>query len=190
MPFSKKVKEEALVKSIRRCCICREFAGRYAAVHHIVHESKGGANELSNAIVLCQRCHGEAGHYSADHPIGNKYSPAELRRRRDEWWDLCSSNAGWSMPDDPIGVNPSTITLGGLDQVTFGQFTVSNRTNDPCWQVWVKLTLQPSVIDLEDLEIDVIERSPQVSRIRRAGDFSIEVVHIVTDDERGEEPDS
>ena len=185
MPFSKKVKEEALVKSLRRCCVCRVFAGRYAAVHHIMPEAKRGSNRLANAIVLCQRCHGEAGHYNPQHPIGNKYSPDELLRHRDEWWDLCSRSAGWSVPDDPIGINPSSIALGGLDRVTFGHFTVSNRTTDPFWQVWIKLTLDSPVMDLEDLEVGIIERSPRVSRLKRVGDFSVEAVHIVTDDANG-----
>jgi hypothetical protein len=88
-------------------------------------------------------------------------------------------------PADRIGINPSTISLGGPNNLTFGQFTVSNRTNDPCWQVWIKLTLHSSVMDLEDLEVDIIERSSGVSRIKRIGDFSMDAVHILTDDEEG-----
>lgn len=86
MPFSKKVREEALVKSGRYCCICHIHAGRDAEVHHIVQEADGGRNTLDNAIVLCSKCHGEAGHYNPRHPRGTKYSPSELLRHRDEWW--------------------------------------------------------------------------------------------------------
>jgi len=86
VPFSKEVREEALIRSGRHCCVCHMHAGRDAEVHHIVQEADGGPNTLDNAIALCSRCHGEAGHYNARHPRGTKYSPSELRRHRDEWW--------------------------------------------------------------------------------------------------------
>ncbi len=86
MPFSESIREEALVRAGRYCCICHKFAGRDAVVHHIEQESEGGENGIENAIVLCSRCHGEAGHYNPRHPLGTKYRPAELRRHRDDWW--------------------------------------------------------------------------------------------------------
>lgn len=91
MPFSRKIRETALVKSKRYCCICNLFAGRDAVVHHIIQEADGGANTLDNAIVLCSRCHSEAGHYNPYHPLGTKYSPNELRKHRDLWWQYCES---------------------------------------------------------------------------------------------------
>ncbi len=74
------------MRSGRHCCVCHEFAGRTANVHHIVQEALGGANTIENAICLCQRCHTEAGHYNPSHPLGTKYSPQELRAHRDAWW--------------------------------------------------------------------------------------------------------
>lgn len=55
-------------------------------MHHIVQEADGGPNTIENAIVLCLRCHSEAGHFNARHPIGTKYSPSELVRHRDQFW--------------------------------------------------------------------------------------------------------
>lgn len=49
----------------------------------------GGSSTLENGIALCLDCHSQAGHYNARHPIGNKYSPEELRRHRDLWWEYC-----------------------------------------------------------------------------------------------------
>jgi len=86
MGFPTKIKEEALVRSGRCCCICKKFEGVFVNVHHIIPESDGGLNDLDNAIVLCLKCHGEVGHYNAKHPIGNKYSPEELKKHRDRWW--------------------------------------------------------------------------------------------------------
>ncbi|MBN1509542.1 MAG: HNH endonuclease [Sedimentisphaerales bacterium] len=98
MSFPTAVRQEALVRSHRRCCVCHEFAGRNVNVHHITQEAAGGANDISNAIVLCLRCHADAGHYNAAHPLGTKYSPDELRRHRDQWWAHCES-----APEEPVG---------------------------------------------------------------------------------------
>jgi hypothetical protein len=75
MAFSPQAREEALVRSRRTCCVCHQFAGRNVEVHHIEPESEGGSNDLANAIVLCFRCHSEAGRYNNRHPKGSKYSP-------------------------------------------------------------------------------------------------------------------
>lgn len=80
MPFPADIREDALVRSGRHCCVCHQAAGRDVNVHHIVQEADGGPNTLENAIVLCSKCHGEAGHYNPRHPLGTKYSPSELRR--------------------------------------------------------------------------------------------------------------
>ena len=92
MPFSRDVREDALVRSGRYCCACGTFAGRDIEVHHIVSEADGGPDTIDNAIPLCSRCHGEAGHYNPRHPRGTKYSPDELRRHRDEWWTYRANN--------------------------------------------------------------------------------------------------
>lgn len=91
MSFPNKVREEALVKAQRHCCVCHEFAGRSINVHHIKQESEGGSNTFENAIVLCLRCHAEAGHFNQNHPLGTKYSPNELIRHRDAWYESCAN---------------------------------------------------------------------------------------------------
>lgn len=91
MPFPKSVREEALVKAQRHCCVCHEFAGRSINVHHIKQEADGGDNTLENAIVLCLRCHAEAGHFNPRHPIGTKYAPSELIKHRDAWFESCKN---------------------------------------------------------------------------------------------------
>jgi hypothetical protein len=80
----------------------------YTNVHHIQPEADGGPNTIENAIVLCLRCHGEAGHYNPKHPIGTKYSPAELRRHRDEWWEWCRKNPAAPLPKD-LSAPTSTV---------------------------------------------------------------------------------
>lgn len=86
MSFPKNVKEDALVASGRRCCICNEFKGVKIEVHHIIPKEQGGVDDFHNAIPLCFDCHADAGHYHSRHPKGSKYSPSELRKHRDEWY--------------------------------------------------------------------------------------------------------
>ncbi|MAG93198.1 MAG: hypothetical protein CMJ48_05560 [Planctomycetaceae bacterium] len=111
MPFPPRIKEEALVRSRRHCCICHRFGGLFVEVHHIEPEADGGANTIENAVVLCLECHGQVGHYNPRHPIGNKYKPAEVERHRDAWWERCSTNPHRPLPDDPIRLSPTQITL-------------------------------------------------------------------------------
>lgn len=99
MPFPRDIRDIALVKSHRRCCVCHEFGGRSVNVHHIEQEADGGPNTLENAICLCLRCHAEAGHFNPRHPMGTKYSPAELRAHRDQWWSYCQDH-----PEEPAGL--------------------------------------------------------------------------------------
>jgi len=116
MPFPRDVRETALVKSRRYCCVCHQFAGRDAVVHHIIQEADGGPNILDNAIVLCSRCHGEAGHYNSRHPLGTKYSSTELRKHRDDWWKYCETYDKELRPKD-------NTTL--LDPILLTSFTMN-----------------------------------------------------------------
>jgi 5-methylcytosine-specific restriction endonuclease McrA len=92
MPFSPTVRDRALVSAARHCCVCHRYKGAKVEVHHIVPESKGGASDDANAITLCFDCHADAGHYNPQHPRGTKFSPAELRRHRDEWHAMVRGN--------------------------------------------------------------------------------------------------
>ena len=175
MPFPNSVKEEALVRSRRCCCVCHEFAGLYTNVHHIVPESNDGSNDLENSIVLCLRCHGEAGHYNVQHPIGDKYSPKELGRHRDEWWEWCKNNPHAPLPKDPISVSPGAIILAAQDWRARSLFKIHNRTNEIYYQVWVKLTIDTEDIRTQDISIDLAkpkdELHMEIGTIRISGDI-------------------
>jgi hypothetical protein len=118
--------------------VCHEFAGRYTNVHHIVHRNEGGPDTLDNAIVVCLRCHGEAGHYNSKHPIGDKYSKEELRRHRDEWWKWCAEHPEKPLPSDPILISPDIININGINPIqTF--FKIYNRSGRPLYGITLKL---------------------------------------------------
>jgi hypothetical protein len=86
MPFSPQVKAQALIACGRSCCICNEFCGTRIECHHIIPEVDGGSDDFENCIPLCFDCHAEVGHYNAEHPKGNKFTPDELRGHRNAWY--------------------------------------------------------------------------------------------------------
>jgi hypothetical protein len=154
MGFLSKVKEEALVRSRRCCCICWHFAGLYTNVHHIVQEADGGANDLDNAIALCLRCHGEVGHYNDRHPIGNKYPPSEVRGHRDAWWKWCETNVSAPLPHDPISVSPTAIRVTGGGWGGQTPLTIHNKSSNVYYAVWVKIAVGIAGRRAEDFAIE------------------------------------
>lgn len=88
MPFSPEVRNEALVRAARHCCVCHRWKGVRVEVHHIIQEADGGPNTVDNAIALCFDCHADAGHYNPRHPKGTKFSPQELRLARERWYAI------------------------------------------------------------------------------------------------------
>lgn len=93
MGFSQQVRDAVLVASARHCSVCRRYVGVKIEVHHIVPRSRGGDDTFENAIALCFDCHADAGHYNPEHPRGTRFSPAELRRHREEWYKLAHAGA-------------------------------------------------------------------------------------------------
>jgi len=87
MPFSDEVKTKALLWCDRHCCLCKKACGPNIEVHHIIPESKGGSNDIDNAIPLCFDCHGTVGSYNAEHPTGNKYKIGELKSRCEQVYE-------------------------------------------------------------------------------------------------------
>jgi hypothetical protein len=88
MPFSKDVKAQIFVRSARICCLCYKQCGTNIEAAHIIDESKGGSNTADNAIPVCFDCHQEIGAYSNEHPRGNRFTPTELKARRDQLYSL------------------------------------------------------------------------------------------------------
>jgi hypothetical protein len=92
MAFSSKIKEQILVDSARHCCVCHNSKGIKVEVHHIIPQSKGGKDNYDNAIALCFDCHADAGHYNDEHPRGLKFSPTELRKQKERWFEIVRNN--------------------------------------------------------------------------------------------------
>jgi len=86
MSFSEAIVDEVLVSCQRCCSLCQKFCGTRIELHHIKPKGKGGADTFENCIPLCFDCHAEVGHYNPEHPKGRKFSEAELKKIRDNWY--------------------------------------------------------------------------------------------------------
>lgn len=74
---------EVLKMCKRHCALCERSTGTKVEVHHIIPKSKGGSDDIDNLIPLCFDCHADVGSYNDEHPKGSKYTPEELKYRRD-----------------------------------------------------------------------------------------------------------
>ena len=87
MGFPKEVKERALIACKRYCVLCESYKGINVECHHIIPHASGGDDTFDNCIPLCFDCHAMVGSYNPKHPKGNKFSPEELKDRRDSFYE-------------------------------------------------------------------------------------------------------
>lgn len=162
MPFAPSVREEALVKSGRRCCVCHEFAGRSTNVHHIIQEADGGQNTIDNGIVLCLRCHAEAGHFNPRHPLGTKYSPTELRKHRDNWWELVERGRASPLSEVRVGWKR---TFGSQEIHTYRLLVNFQNGDESAVENWKLHVLIPSIVPVRTQNMDRLNDT-RIDRIR------------------------
>jgi predicted acylesterase/phospholipase RssA len=79
MLFSKEIAVDAFARARGRCVWCR---GKASLVLPLIAESDGGADDIINAVPLCERCS----------VIWNqqRHNNAALRQMRDKWWRRCA----------------------------------------------------------------------------------------------------
>jgi len=61
---------------------------------HIEQRSESHDDTIENAIPVCFECHAEIHLYNPDHPLGRRYTPAELRLHREQWLHICREFPG------------------------------------------------------------------------------------------------
>lgn len=88
MSFDIETKARMFSRCARVCCLCFKQCGTNIEAAHIMAESDGGSNDEDNGIPLCFDCHQEIGAYNDKHPKGNKFTPIELKARRDRLYSL------------------------------------------------------------------------------------------------------
>lgn len=184
MPFSDKIKADALTRSGRHCCLCHKHIGVNVEVHHIIQEAKGGTNTLDNAIVLCFDCHATVGHYNPDHPRGNKYKPEELRKQRDFWWSWYATYAGKPLPNEAITVSPTLIQFWSNHHRQQNMLYVHNTSNDLYYTVLISLTAIPAQFSLKDVRVEVVS-SNQEGIFHRVGPLEVMIDNLTWQSENG-----
>ncbi|MFQ5853587.1 MAG: HNH endonuclease [Candidatus Binatia bacterium] len=90
------VRRRALERDRRQCQICGDIApltfDGALFVHHIIHRAQGGPDDASNAITLCDLCHGVIHGYAAWFGVGKlslvgiERAQKDLQRAR-EWFE-------------------------------------------------------------------------------------------------------
>ena len=105
MSFGSTVRERALLSCGRRCCICHKFCGLKIELHHIDQASEGGQDTFENCIPLCFDCHADMRSYDHHHPKGSKYTPSELKRHRDSWYEKVSRSPGPGAKGEALAVD-------------------------------------------------------------------------------------
>jgi tetratricopeptide (TPR) repeat protein len=105
------IKEQALMKSRRRCCVCHQFAGEDINVFNIDPDALDSPSSIDDAIVLCLRCNAEAV-YARSQPITDgKYSAQELQRHRNLWWEWCEEHPDVTIPTSLPGVHGEHVYM-------------------------------------------------------------------------------
>lgn len=111
MAFSPETVEKLLVSCHRHCCICHKPAGVKMEIHHIVPREQGGDDAEDNGIPLCLDCHAEVAAYNPKHPRGRRFTPAELRKHKEQWFAICSK------PPWHVAVGPACMDLPDLEVI-------------------------------------------------------------------------
>lgn len=92
MAFNRTEVANLLAECHRRCCICHRFCGVKMETDHIVPKEDDGTDDIDNAIPVCFECHAEIHSYNEKHPRGRKYTADELRRHKEQWFEICKLN--------------------------------------------------------------------------------------------------
>lgn len=102
-------------------------------IHHADWKSKGGTDEIKNAVPLCFECHAEVNHYNPEHPKGRKFSKEELLEHKKQWAEVCEAH-----PEALIAA-PRDMDIGPLEgmllELEFNQLIVNKMTDgSSSWQ--------------------------------------------------------
>ncbi len=82
--FRKEDMSRILLWCRRHCCLCGKFSGTGIEIAHLDNES----SDIEDAIPVCFDCHAAIGHYNDNHPKGKKYAIEELKKRRNQIYEL------------------------------------------------------------------------------------------------------
>jgi hypothetical protein len=159
VPFPSDIREKLLLWCDRHCCLGKKACDISIEVHHIVPEAAGGSDDEDNAMPLCFDCHSKVSHYDNSQPLGTKFKPQELKRRRDQVFDEFTrylvpalhyeiQREGRELPDVGFivlhpGNAPPVQLIVKLD--TYINGTLLNRSDcDPLYRGQMRWNLNPA----------------------------------------------
>jgi hypothetical protein len=159
MSFPPSLREKLLLWCDRRCCLCKKACDVFIEVHHIIPEgTEGGTDDEDNAIPLCFECHGRVSQYDASQPIGTKFKPEELKKRREQVYEEFTKKlvpalsykvlqGGRILPDVGfqilhLGDTPPIQVLVTLDTYINGSLD-NTETTDSLYRGGIKWNLNP-----------------------------------------------
>ena len=83
--FPADVRKKVLLWSARHCCLCSKQYGLDIELHHIDPTlDPPHLNNIDNAIPVCYECHSKLEFSLLNSPRGSKYSPQEIKDRRNQ----------------------------------------------------------------------------------------------------------
>jgi len=86
IPVPEETRAKLFLWCARHCCFCGKACTTNMELHHIDEDSSN--NDEDNLIPVCFDCHGELPRYNPKHPKGSKYRHLEIKKRRDQIYDL------------------------------------------------------------------------------------------------------
>lgn len=126
----------------RHCCFCGKTCTTNIEIHHI--DGDRSNNDEDNLIPVCFDCHGELGRYNADHPKGTKYRFLEIKRRREQIYELYTRK--YLRPVDIVISNwmhHVRDVEGKPKKREWGDFSCTVRTLSPDIPVKLHLCIKP-----------------------------------------------
>jgi len=91
--FSNDVRKKAFLWSARHCCLCSKQCGLDIELHHInPNLDLPDLNNIDNAIPVCYECHSKLEFSRLNSPRGSKYSPQEIKDRRNQIYEEKTRN--------------------------------------------------------------------------------------------------
>jgi len=89
------LKQEIIVKSNNRCCICQT---PFIVIHHVDEDPSN--NDIDNLAPLCPNCHSQA------HSIGkltNNLTSSRIKLLREKWYEYCEKRK------EGANINPNAV---------------------------------------------------------------------------------
>lgn len=114
---------------------------------------------MDNATVLCLRCHAEAGHFNPKHPLGTKYSPTELIRHRDAWFEACEQGTAKYSSHIDVQIKRKYLSSDLHKYILFFNFHNGNKKVISGWklEIFIPHQIGVSTVGVKEISKEIID---------------------------------